>query len=196
MLTDPNKAPLDLAVNAEQPEPADSVPDRGWLAPWSFRWVMLRFHRLIYRVAFHVLHDGAEAEDICQEVFSKYWTHHQSVEQPKEWLIRVARNESISRLRKKSRIVLSDQILEPEQDVEGSQQDEPSRHWQQEHEALRLRQAVDTLPEPQRSLIILFDLEEQDGATCAQALNLSVNQVKVYLHRARKRLRQQLEHAL
>ncbi|HLF12245.1 MAG TPA: sigma-70 region 4 domain-containing protein [Gammaproteobacteria bacterium] len=52
---------------------------------------------------------------------------------------------------------------------------------------------VDMLPEPQRSLIVLFDLQGVDGATCARILDLSVNQVKVYLHRARRRLRIKLE---
>ena len=56
-----------------------------------------------------------------------------------------------------------------------------------------LFRSVDTLPESHRSLIVLFDVQGVDGATCARILGLNVNQVKVYLHRARRRLREQLE---
>ena len=49
------------------------------------------------------------------------------------------------------------------------------------------------LPEPQRSLLVMFDVQGHDGATCARVLGLNVNQVKVYLHRARRRLREQME---
>jgi RNA polymerase sigma-70 factor (ECF subfamily) len=52
---------------------------------------------------------------------------------------------------------------------------------------------VNELPEPQRSLILLFDVQGMTGAECAEVLDLNVNQVKVYLHRARRRLRQALE---
>jgi DNA-directed RNA polymerase specialized sigma24 family protein len=41
----------------------------------------------------------------------------------------------------------------------------------------------------------MFDVQGYDGATCARVLGLNVNQVKVYLHRARRRLREQLERA-
>ncbi len=40
---------------------------------------------------------------------------------------------------------------------------------------------------------MLFDVQGMTGAECAEILDLNVNQVKVYLHRARRRLRQALE---
>lgn len=198
MFTDPNKAMLETpeVMTDEQPVSDHPGADKAWYAPWSFRWVMVRFHRLVYRVAFNVLADSAEAEDVCQEVFSRYWTHQENVQEPKQWLLRVARNESISRLRKRARCVYSDQPLEPDAEGSSIHSEQPEAHWQQIDDAQQLRQAINALPEPQRSLVILFDLEDQDGATCAEVLNLSTTQVKVYLHRARKRLRQQLEHAL
>jgi len=51
------------------------------------------------------------------------------------------------------------------------------------------------LPEPQRSLLVMFDVHGMDGAACARVLGLNANQVKVYLHRARRKLREQLERA-
>ena len=58
---------------------------------------------------------------------------------------------------------------------------------------MRLRRLIDKLPEPQRSLIVLFDVQGMNGAECARILDIDANQVKVYLHRARRRLRLGLE---
>lgn len=173
----------------------------GWGASWGFRITMLRYHRLVFRVAWQLLQDRAEAEDVCQECFLRYWRHQQQVRQSKEWLLRVARNLSLSRLRRQGRVsycedevvaVISQNAADP---VEGLDE-QPEQRFHQEQRAQSLRQAVTRLPEPQRSLVVLFDLEGLDGAACARILDLSPSQVKVYLHRARKRLRSQLEHCL
>ena len=71
----------------------------------------------------------------------------------------------------------------------------PAWHYEQHELAGELRKLVDTLPEPQRSLLVMFDVQGLDGATCARVLGLNANQVKVYLHRARRKLREQLERA-
>jgi len=52
---------------------------------------------------------------------------------------------------------------------------------------------VARLPEPQKSLVVLMDLQQLSGAEAANALDLSETQVKVYLHRARKKLREYLQ---
>jgi len=188
------------SISSPRPVPADAIDtaptNTAWHTPWSFRLVMLRYHRLVFRVAWNVLADAAEAEDVCQEVFTRYWQRQQQVERAKEWLLRVARNEAITRLRKRSKVVLNDLDTERIAEDDGVEPAQPDQLWHHDQRAQRLREAIATLPEPQRSLVVLFDLEGQDGATCAQVLDLTVNQVKVYLHRARKRLRQQLEHAL
>jgi RNA polymerase sigma factor (sigma-70 family) len=69
----------------------------------------------------------------------------------------------------------------------------PSWHLQQRELAERLRVSIAALPEPQRTLVVLFDVHGLDGAACARILGISTNQVKVYLHRARRRMRRELE---
>jgi RNA polymerase sigma-70 factor (ECF subfamily) len=101
----------------------------------------------------------------------------------------VARNACLDRLRRSGRTVSADdaQLDEPGDDRE------PLWHLQQDELASRLRRAIETLPEPQRSLVVLFDVHGLDGAACARILGISATQVKVYLHRARRRLRRELE---
>jgi RNA polymerase sigma-70 factor (ECF subfamily) len=163
----------------------------GVLSALRFRLAVLLHDRTVYRVAAALLRDAREAEDVTQEVFLSYWQHGARVERPREWLLRVARNAALGRLRKSGRLVSYEQQEVPEP----SHGHDPAWHYQQNELAGELRKLVDTLPEPQRSLLVMFDLQGLDGATCARVLDLSANQVKVYLHRARRKLREQLERA-
>jgi RNA polymerase sigma-70 factor (ECF subfamily) len=161
------------------------------LSPWRFRLAVLLHDRAVYRLAASLLRDAREAEDVTQEVFLSYWQHGARVERPREWLMRVARNAALGRLRKAGRFVSH----EPEQMPEQPDGRDPEWHYEQNELAGELRKLVDTLPEPQRTLLVMFDVHGHDGATCARVLGLNANQVKVYLHRARRRLREQLERA-
>jgi RNA polymerase sigma-70 factor (ECF subfamily) len=175
----------------EQPNVAVPEPRLGSavLAPWRFRLAVFLHDRAVFRVAAALLRDAREAEDVTQDVFLLYWQRGAAVERPREWLMRVTRNACLDRLRRSGRLVSHEHVEPPEP----SEDRGPEWHYEQSELGQKLRALVDTLPEPQRSLIVLFDMQGFDGATCARILDLNVNQVKVYLHRARRRLREQLE---
>ena len=168
---------------------AESEPDDagGGLSGFKLRLAVLRYGCIVYRVAHLLLGDRHEAEDVSQEAFLRYWQHGNGVERPKEWLLAVTRNACLDRLRRTRPLVSTDEAPEP-----GDERD-PLWHVQQSELGERLRGQIARLPEPQRSLVILFDVQGVDGAACARILGLSTNQVKVYLHRARRRLRRVLE---
>jgi len=168
----------------DEPQPGSDV-----MSSWRFRLAVFQHDRAVYRFAAGLLRDRGEAQDVVQETFLTYWQHGSTVEHPRAWLLRVARNACLDRLRKSGRLVSHEQMELPEP----SEDRDPAWHYAQRELKDELRKHVDTLPEPQRSLIMLFDVQGADGATCARVLGLSVTQVKVYLHRARRRLRQQLE---
>jgi RNA polymerase sigma-70 factor (ECF subfamily) len=170
-------------------EPDEARGERVGVSAWRFRLAVLRYDRTVYRLAAALLRDAREAEDVVQETFLKYWQGGAGVEQPREWLLRVARNASLERLRRSGRLVSHEQAQLPEP----SDERDPAWHYEQRELEAELRKRVDSLPEPHRSLIVLFDVQGLDGTACARILGLNVNQVKVYLHRARRRLREQLE---
>lgn len=163
--------------------------DEVGLAPplWRFRVAVLRHRGIVYRFACSLLHDRHEAEDIVQEAFLRYWQQGANVERVREWLLAVARNLCLDRLRRARHDAGSP--------AEHELLDEhcPAWHAGQNELAERLRRGIAALPEPQRSLIVLFDVQGLDGASCARVLGLNVNQVKVYLYRARRRLRGVME---
>ena len=156
---------------------------------WRFRLAMLQHHRTVYQVCYSLLGDAHEAEDVTQEAFLRYWQLSSEVRGAKAWLITVARNKCFDRLRSAKRLV----DVDPEFFEQQAEERDAEWHANQAETSSRLRALIDALPEPQKSLIVLFDVQGMTGAECAEILGLNINQVKVYLHRARRRLRLALE---
>lgn len=170
----------------------DSEPEAGGpVAAWRFRIAVLRHHGTVYRVVHGLLHDRHEAEDVTQETFVRFWQCGNGVHRDREWLIAVARNEALNRLRRRR----ATRVTSGSDELAYTASDERGPEWHARHDELAalLRERIAALPEPQRSLVILFDVQGLDGAACARILGLNVTQVKVYLHRARRRLRRELE---
>jgi RNA polymerase sigma-70 factor (ECF subfamily) len=177
------------AQNEPESSPDVDSPKGAKQSAMRFRLAMLQHHKTVYSVCFRLLRDAHEAEDVTQEAFLKYWQLSGEVRGAKAWLITVARNKCLDRLRSNKRFVDAD----PEIFEQQSDDRDPEWHASRNETASKLDRLVNELPEPQRSLILLFDVQGMTGAECAEVLDLNVNQVKVYLHRARRRLRQALE---
>lgn len=153
-----------------------------------FRQWVDEYQDQAWTLARYILKDPSEAEDICQESFVKLW-HHQDridVDKVKPWLMRVVRNGCLDRLRRRR----------PETELEGHAEADSAPGPLQDFEARdslqQIRAAIEALGEPYRSLVVLRDVEQHSYAEVAGTLDLTMSQVKVYLHRARKQLREQL----
>ena len=140
-----------------------------------------------WSLACYLLRDHAEAEDVVQEAFIRLWEHRQSMSaaRVKPWLLRVTRNLCLDRLRRRR----------PEDPVEESHlagDDCPAEGLQRDQTLVRLQGAVQALDEPFRSLVLLRDVQQHSYEEVAAMTELSMPQVKTYLHRARQKLRDQL----
>jgi RNA polymerase sigma-70 factor (ECF subfamily) len=174
-----------LEQTESEPDPPAGASQSGW----RFRLAVLQHHKTVYRVCHGLLRDAHEAEDVTQETFLRYWQLSGEVRGARGWLVTVARNKCLDRLRASKRFVdAAPEIFEQQTDCH-----DPEWHASNNEIGARLRHLINGLPEPQRSLIVLFDIQGMTGAECAEILDLNVNQVKVYLHRARRKLRQALE---
>ena len=151
------------------------------------RWVA-DYQDQAWTLARYLLKDSAEAEDAVQEAFVKLW-HNQDKIDPlkiKPWLMKVTRNGCLDRLRKRR----------PTEELEDWQQPDqapgPMQGLETAELGERLKRTISGLKEPYRSLVVLTDVHQHSYEEVAGVLELNLSQVKVYLHRARKQLREQL----
>lgn len=179
----------DIVATAALAEEAAQTDAGGSVSGWRYRLAVVQHYRSVHRVAQVILRDSAEAEDVTQETFVRYWQRGGGIERPREWLMKVARNGCLDRLRRSGRNVTGadDEVFDSPDNRD------PAWHYEQRELAGELQRAIARLKEPQRSLVVLFDVQGMSAAECARIVGLNVNQVKVYLHRARRRLRLELE---
>jgi RNA polymerase sigma-70 factor (ECF subfamily) len=138
----------------------------------------------VYRFIVKNLRHTEDAEDIVQSAFEKLWIHKDSVEtaKAKSYLFTVASHLLIDHTRKAKRVTLQESF---ENDTQTAYQ---------ENKALKkvLHDALATLSETQRSLVLLKDYEGYSYEEIGEITKLTTDQVRVYLHRARLKLRSYL----
>lgn len=141
-----------------------------------------------WTVARYILKDVQEAEDATQEAFVKLWNNQDDIdpERIKPWLMKVTRNGCLDRLRRRRDSVEFDES-HMAGEVRGPMQDLVANET-----GVWLRRAISGLKEPYRSLVVLRDVNQHSYEEVAGMLELNLAQVKTYLHRARKQLREQL----
>lgn len=151
----------------------------------------------IHSVARSYLKDAA-AQDVTQEVLIKLWKHQEELDEDGvwSWLMCVTRNACIDKLRARKRRRSTLRM-----DTDGLAQAESPRRPPDSHaEAADLRDhvldALDRVSDPYRRVVALRELQGLKYKEIAEALDMPLNTVKVYLHRGRKKLRKQLDRSL
>jgi RNA polymerase sigma-70 factor (ECF subfamily) len=163
-----------------------------------FEIIMRRHNQLLYRVARAILRNDGEAEDVMQDAYVRAYEHlDQFAAKAKfpTWLTRIAVHEALSRQRRGNRY----QELEPMSEREGDPMDRfaslaPDPEQQASNSEVRrlLEEAVEKLPDAYRTIFILRDIEEMSTTDAADVLEITEDNVKVRLHRARALLRKSL----
>lgn len=157
--------------------------------------VLLRRHdRRVYRTVRAILRDEDEVEDAMQQAWIQAYLHlgeFQGNSAFSTWLVRIAANEALQRLRKRgpfAPVAISDE----EEDTMSSGQDPEERAAAREAIQL-LERAVDALPAHHRLVFMLREVEGLSTADTAAALGIAEDAAKVRLHRAKAALRHSLE---
>ena len=146
-------------------------------------------HRVL-SFAHYSLRVREDAEDVTQEVFIKLWKHWQKIDHEKlgAWLMRVAHNWLIDHVRKqRPQLANLDHYAEVEDQV-GEESD--ANQLDQQHFKSQVQSAIKSLEDPFRSIVIMRDIQGMSYEEIEGSLELSASQVKVYLHRARRKLRE------
>ena len=162
----------------------------------KFKWLTQRYSDEIYRFVRGMLKDPAEAEDATQEILLRLWQHLPEVRlsTSRAWLYQTARNYCRDLLRRRQAkhrplYLGDDETPEPVCDRQSKAT--------AESDLTRLRnlldEALDQLPEAQRSVFVLYEINRLRYQEIADTLDIPINSVKVYLSRARQKLQSLLK---
>ena len=145
----------------------------------------------MFRFALRLLGEVQEAEDVVQDVLLKLWQQREKLAEignAEAWCMQLTRNLSLDRL-KSHRRKLRTTLEGWDGAGEGAT---PYRATEVKDAMQRMQTAMRRLPETQRAVIHLREVEGYSYQEMAEVLSLEMTQVKVYLHRARKALREKL----
>lgn len=139
----------------------------------------------LYRFIYKNTRHAADAEDVVQTAYEKLWVNKAQVDaaKAKSYLFTIGYHQMIDHLRKVKRMSYKEDLHETALGVE---------HQPQLHLKKMLDQALATLTDTQRNLVMLKDYEGYSYQEIGEIMDLSDSQVKVYLHRARIVLRNYL----
>jgi len=146
---------------------------------------------LAFRVAFGVLRQKEDAEDVAQEAFSRAYRSFRQLrdrDRFRAWLVRMTWRLAIDRQRSNRRRASRDQEYAAPAPGETAADSLVERE-----RATQLWQAIDALPEKLRVVVVLAAIEEQDIREVALLLGLPQGTVKSRLFHARKRLKELLQ---
>ena len=140
----------------------------------------------VYRVAWRVMGGPADAEDVAQEAFVKLWKAPGALRDGgavRAWLVRVASNLAIDRLRRKQPMLVDE--LPDRADDRPDAETELARH----EVSVRIDAAIAGLPERQRIALVLTYYEHMSNQQTGDIMQLSVDAVESLLSRARRNLK-------
>lgn len=161
-----------------------------------FEILMRRSNQRLFRVARGILADDGEAEDVMQDAYVRAFRELASFRGEARfstWLTRIACHEALARAQKRRRLVSISGLgggepPDPPAPTANPEQDLENRELQ-----TVLREAVEVLPDPLRAVFCLREIEGLSTEQTADALGLTIENVRVRLHRAKLGLRQTLD---
>ena len=155
----------------------------------SFRDDILPLKDKLFRSALRITFDRAEAEDVVQDTMIRVWnkrgewTQFGSIE---AYCLTVAKNLAIDRSQKKE---AQNVELTPEMEEESEASGPYDQLINKERMSI-IHRLINELPEKQRLIMQLRDIEGESYKEIAKILNLTEEQVKVNLFRARQKVKQ------
>ena len=166
----------------------------------AFETLVGRYERKILRLAQNITQNREDAEDVMQEAFLKAYEHlsgFQGNSRFYTWLVRIAVNQALMKLRKRRPNVVSiDEEVNTGEDLIPREIEDwgpsPEDRYKQTELSGILSEVITDLDPSFRIVFQLRDIEELSTEETAEALGLSIPAVKSRLLRARLKLRQKL----
>lgn len=160
----------------------------------AFAPLVDKYKDMVFTIIVKIVGNSADAEELTQDVFLKVY-HSLSGFQRKSrfstWIYRIAYNTAISKTRRKKRVM---QSLDEEIATNYSEDAvfEDVYALTDEQQKILVDKAMEKLPEQDYIMITLYYKESSNVADISKTMNLSESNVKVRLHRIRKKLQQEM----
>lgn len=141
-----------------------------------------------------LVRDEWAADDLTQETFARVQDHLSNLKEPaslSSWIFRIAYNLCQDHFRQMGKSPVSDGSHRTE--VETAEENSLHKEFEQRQMGACVQDEIDRLPDALRTAVILSDMMEFNHREIADLLGITVANVKVRLHRARKRLKALLE---
>jgi RNA polymerase sigma-70 factor (ECF subfamily) len=182
-------------VNFEsEPRPAGTTEVDGWIPP-TWDEVVREHADRVYRLAFRLSGNRADAEDLTQETFVRVFRSLAEYTPGtfEGWLHRITTNLFLDLARRRQRIRF-ESLPEDASDRLPSADAGPEQAYSANHLDPEIQAALDELPPDFRAAVVLCDLEQLSYEEIAATLNVKVGTVRSRIHRGRVLLRDALAH--
>jgi RNA polymerase sigma-70 factor, ECF subfamily len=172
----------------------EAVQPAAWVPP-TWDEVVREHADRVYRLAFRLSGNRADAEDLTQETFVRVFKSLAEYTPGtfEGWLHRITTNLFLDMVRRRQRIRF-DALPEDAGDRLASRASGPEQTYDEMHLDPEIQQALDELPADFRVAVVLCDLEQLSYEEIAATLNIKVGTVRSRIHRGRVLLRQALAH--
>jgi len=168
----------------------------------KFAIIVEKYKQLVFRTCMGFVHDKDDADDLTQEVFIQAY---QSLSKFKKesafstWLYRIAVNASLNKIRKESGRSFLQRIesmfsgeIKNDPPFSSSDLDNPENIFIRQEHSQWIQKALDSLPENQRTAIILSKYDDLPQKEIAEIMDITEGAVEALLQRAKKNLREKL----
>lgn len=157
----------------------------------DFKIQVLPLQDKLYSFSLRFLGDSEDAKDAVQEVLIKLWKLRDSLENYRSisaFAMTVTRNHCLDRIKARRTVPLKDNKVYSGQVVNTT----PGDILERKDLTEKIKSIIGKLPENQRSVIHLRDIDGFDNQEIGEIMSMDVNNVRVLLSRARKRVREEL----
>ena len=169
----------------------------------AFAQLVDKYKQPIMNLAYRMLHDPTEAEDMAQNVFVQVYKsahRYEAASKFSTWLFTIARNLCLNEIRRRSR--------HPADSLDAPHPEQEDQPWQQYEDkkavpppesllhgelAGKIEEALAELPENQRTAILLCRQDELSYEDIAKVLGCSLSATKSLIHRGRETLKEKLK---
>jgi RNA polymerase sigma-70 factor, ECF subfamily len=198
LLSTPNPHRLASKVAREDEHQLVAAAKSGDAA--AFEELVSRYERKIFRLTMNITRNREDAEDAMQDAFLKSYSHLKTFQGDSRfytWLVRIAANEALMRLRKRRPNQFSlDEPMEGDEDLMPRELQDwgpgPEQRFAQTEMREILSGVIEELEPDYRIVFVLRDIEELSTEETAASLGISIPAVKSRLLRARLKLREKL----